>query len=297
MRGAESPGFFCLTESSVPAATIGALRGACAAREVQFLPMDAGEVRSWNVGPLPPGAILYTPAVSRRALALEERLWGPGVATVYAGSLGPLRQVHASTAVFLHAGLPIPRAIVANNARPDHLEAIVAALGGLPVVVRLEGYSGGRGILRADSIAALASLLDNLAARGVRPEVVEFVPDAESWRVAVVGGRAVGATRGVIAAGDFRSAESSDPSDYLAAVPEDMAALAVAATAATEALAAGVDLLRRPDGQLVVLEANTPFYFGHLQRHGIDVAGALVDTLLGATAGAASGSSRGGAAP
>ena len=114
----------------------------------------------------------------------------------------------------------------------------------------------------------------------MRPELVEWIPDAESWRVAVVGGRAVGATRGVVPAGDFRSRSSSDGDDYFDDVPDDLAGLAVAASAAVRGEAAGVDILRTADGELYVLEANTPFYFGHMQARGIDVAGALVERLL-----------------
>lgn len=279
---ARCEGLFCLTDDGVPAATTDALAAACAAREIPYLPLHAGTVRVWELRPLPPGSLLYTPSISQRAMAIERRLFGPGVATVYDATLGPLRHVTASTAAFLYAGVPTPKAFPCNSKDRASLAATAEALGGYPLVLRFPGFSVGEGIVRVDSPAALYSALAFALASGRRPELVEFVDHAESWRVAVVGGRAVGAMRGAIPAGDFRSRTSNDPDDFFDApsIPEDLAAVAVAATRAVDALAAGVDVLRTPDGRLLVLEANTPFYFGNLQAQGIDVAGAIVDALL-----------------
>ena len=52
-----------------------------------------------------------------------------------------------------------------------------------------------------------------------------------------------------------------------------------AATAATASGYAGVDLLVS-EGRAEVLDANTLFYFGHFQQHGIDIALLLVGALL-----------------
>ena len=133
------------------------------------------------------------------------------------------------------------------------------------------------GIVIADTIAGLRSVLD-LDPSSV-PELVRYVDGAVMWRVVVVGDKAVGVTRGVIPEGDFRSVASDEPGDYATTVPAALAKIAIAATRAVEVRAAGVDLLQKGD-EIVVLEVNTPFYFGHLQSRGIDVAGALVEMLV-----------------
>ncbi len=279
LRGSECPGFFCV-DDDVPWETIAALRMACEARGVQFRPLDAASVQNWALAPLPPGSLLYTPATTARASAIEERIWGTGVATVYRGDLGPLRQVTASSAAFIHAGLNVPTAVPSNTTARAHVDAAVEALGGFPIVLRFPGFSVGRGIVRVDSRAGLYSALDFAQAGGRRPEIVQWIGDAEAWRVAVVGGKAVGAARGATPDGDFRAITSPNAEDYFVEVDAELARVAVAAADAVEVDAAGVDILRTLDGTDYVLEANTPFYFGHMQTRGIDVAGALVDMLL-----------------
>lgn len=274
-----SVGLFCLTDRGVPAQTTRALEAAATACGVPFYPLHAGEVRAEQVAPLPPGSLLYRPATSTRAVLLEERLWQPGVATVFEGPLGPLAPVVAPTAALLLAGVPIPRTLVPNADTLDRLGAVVDALGGLPVVVRYPGLSGGRGIVRADSLPSLASLLEHAQSTGVTPELVAYVAEATPWRVVVVGDQAVAATRGVIPQDDFRSRESDAAIDYLEEVPEALAAPAIATAAALRVRAAGVDLLAPADGDPVVLEANTPFYFGHFEAQGIRIAAALLRCL------------------
>lgn len=284
----DTAGFFCVTDRTVPRETTDALRAACDARGIAYYPLVISELRAEQLAPLPRGAMLYAPATDERAMRAEARLWAPGVASVFAGALGPLAPVVEPTAAFRLAGVPVPDAVPLLGAGREALGRVVEALGGFPVVLRLPGYSGGRGILRAESPAGLFALADHLGARGVVPEVVRFVGGATMWRVVVVDGRAVGATRGVVPEGDFRSVESDEDADYTDTPDADLAAVAVQAAAAVQAHAAGVDVLRTEDGACLVLEANTPFYFGHLQRRGIDVAGALVEALLGQV-GAATG--------
>lgn len=285
--GSACPGVFCLTDTGVPQETVGALARACAARGVPWYELAASAVRAWELPTctggapvLPRGSVLYAPATTARALRLEELLWNPGVGTIYRGALGPLQQVHAGPAVLALAGVPAPRSVPFTSLDPSTLGPVVDALGGFPLVLRYPGYSGGRGIVRVDSRASLYSALEHAVASGSQPVLVEYVAEAESWRVAVVGGRAVGGVRGAIPPDDFRSVESEAPEDYTASIADALATCAIAATEANGVLAAGVDLLRTPDGRVVVLEANVPFYFAHLERHGIDVAGPLVDALV-----------------
>ena len=192
---------------------------------------------------------------------------------------GPHSLHCAPTPGLLRAGVSTPRAIPMLSTRRADLRDSAEALGGFPLVVRFSGGSGGAGIVRVDSLPALFSLCDYARSGGRVPELVEFRRNAESVRVVVIGSRAVAWTRGEIPDDDFRNAETEQPQDYGTDVPNDLGDLAVAACGAVSTRYAGVDLLVSSAGA-EVLEANTPFYFGHFQENGVDVAGELVEALM-----------------
>lgn len=53
------------------------------------------------------------------------------------------------------------------------------------------GHSRGVGVIRADSLASLFSIVDFALAENNRPLLTSYVPDAVHWRFVVVGDRAV----------------------------------------------------------------------------------------------------------
>ena len=160
------------------------------------------------------------------------------------------------------------------------LERQIAALGGLPVVLKLGG-EGGNGTLLLETWPGLLSTLDSCAARGLDAELVQFIPDAMHWRVVVAGGRAVAVYTNPVRPRDFRSSPSTDPGDYADRVEPALADLAVRATLALGVDFSGVDVLRDRAGVDWVLEVNCPCFFPQAQIvAGIDVAGAIVDALI-----------------
>jgi glutathione synthase/RimK-type ligase-like ATP-grasp enzyme len=111
--------------------------------------------------------------------------------------------------------------------------------------------------------------------------LVAYVADAVSWRVVVVGGRAVAACRNAVGADDFRSHSTEAAADHTANPPRAIARLAVRAVRALRLEFGGVDILAAPDGRLWLLESNFPCYFAHAwDIGGIDVAGAMVAHLM-----------------
>lgn len=270
-----------LVDDGVPEETVRLLRGAASARGLDCVVHDPRvEPAGAETETLPPGTLLYRPAVSVAAQRLEQALWAPGVATFHDDPAGPFAMLLNPPLLFARHGLPMPRSAPACADRAV-TRAQVAALGGLPVVVKLHGHSGGIGTMRADSLPALFSLLDWLLARGEAPTLLAHVPQAQHWRVTVVGRRAVAAYRNPIEADDFRSRASADAADYTAEVPTDLAALAVQAVAVQRLGFGGVDILRHESGRLYLLEANFPCYFAQAQLvAGIDIAGAMVAELL-----------------
>lgn len=266
-------------DDDVPSETMNQLRAAAETAEIGFDHVVA--TAGGDAAPLPPGSLLYRPATSAAAMALERRLFGPGVATFHTDRAGPLFGYVDASPLFARAGLPCPARHAVVTGDRDALRAAVARLGGLPVVVKLPGWSGGVGTLRADSLAGLFSLVDLLLAQGNLPWMMAYVPQSVSWRVVVVGGRAVAACRNAVAEDDFRSHSTEAAADHTTNPPPAIARLAVRAVRALRLELGGVDILAAPDGALWLLESNFPCYFAHAHDiGGIDVAGAMVAHLV-----------------
>jgi len=271
--------FICI-DDGVPETTVRLLREACLARGVDFVAVEAGGFDFAADMGLEPGAMLYRPAVSARAALVEQYLWHDRVATFHADPLGPFASTEAYPLLFAQAGLSVPMSLPIVSADPDALARAVAAVGGLPAIVKLFGHEGGTGVIRADSLEGLVSLADFLLAEGRQPWLVAYVKDAVHWRAVVVGERVVANYRNPLRPGDFRSFGGDDPADVFAAPPPGLAPLAIAAVKVLRLAFGGVDVLEHPGGRLYLLEANFPCYFAHAQEvAGIDVAGAMVEHL------------------
>lgn len=269
-------------DDDVPPESRSLLEAAAEARGIAFIAVDARTFAFDPAARLLPGDLMYRAGVSVAAARVEQFLHGRGVVTFHADAEGVFFHAGNYQLLFQRHGLPVPRTLPLATADRDWLRDAVERLGGLPLVIKVGGGEGGIGTLRVDSRAALHSLADHLLARGEAPMLCTYVPDAMHWRVVVVGDRAVAAYRNPIAADDFRSLGSIDPTDFTAAPAPALATLAVAAVRALRLEFAGVDILVHASGRQYLLEANFPCYFAHAERvAGIPVAAAMVDHLLG----------------
>ncbi|GMV44467.1 MAG: hypothetical protein AMXMBFR64_61830 [Myxococcales bacterium] len=270
----------CVIDEGTPDTTRASLRRGCASRGVRYVEVR-GSGLDPGVPPLEPGSLLYRPATTWASMRAERQLWQPGVATFYRSPAGPF-VIHTEQWLALaRAGLSTPASLRLGRTDDAFLRDAVEALGGLPVIVRVDSGEGGVGVLRADTFQALRSLSQLLVSQGHAARLAAWVPDAMHWRVVVVGERAVTAYRNPVRRDDFRSEPSDSPDDYGLAPPPDMEELAVRASHVAGSAFAGVDILEHPSGRLYVLEANSPCYFPQAEDHGkADVAGAMVDWLL-----------------
>ncbi len=272
--------FHCIDEG-VTELTTDLLRSACQRRGVEYVsvPVEAFDFRQRQ--PLGKGDLLYRPATSLAALRVEQLLVSDEVATFYAQPRGGWFDCVTPPLVLERAGVPIPRTVYVPTNDRALLSRYVEWLGGFPLVVKWLGRSHGVGVVRVDSLPALYSLMDHAVAGGANPFLCQYIADAVHYRVVVVGGRAVASYRNAQIADDFRSYGSDDLADYVAPLATQMAAIAERATAALGLEMAGVDVLRAPSGELFVLEANFPCYFGQAQHAvGVDIAGLMLDHLI-----------------
>jgi hypothetical protein len=268
-------------DDGVPTESLALLQEACEQRGVLLRRVAASRFRYAPEDRPPPFSMLFRPATSPAALHVEDFLirddlasFFPGVSAVHFACTSPLRAME-------RAGVNVPRTFPVGSADPGLLASFVERLGGFPVVIKAGGGEGGVGVMRADSMPALRSLLDYLVHGGGVPMLSAYVPGAMHHRVVVVGDRAVATYENPIRPDDFRSLPSGDPAHYSADVPPELAGPAIRAVQAQRVLFGGVDLLRHPSGRVYVLEVNFPCYFPQATAvGGVDVAGEMVRFLI-----------------
>lgn len=272
---------FVCVDDGVPSETPNLLRKACQARDIAFESVDPRTFEFKEDSRLGSGDLLYRPAISGAAQRVEQFLYGRGTATFYASP----DEVYfaANNPMLLHEriGLPLPRNIPCHTKNRAVLRSYVERLGGLPLIVKVMGGSGGVGVMTVTTLPSLFSLIDYLYNLGVTPYLMAFVEDAVHWRVIVVGDRAVAAYRNTPEEGDFRTYAGGAPEDYFAEVPAALGELSVQAVRVVRREHGGVDVLEHPSGRLYLLEANFPCYYPQAQLvAGIDIAGMMVDHLV-----------------
>lgn len=272
---------FCLvSEQSVPDETVRLLRDACGDRGIPFQLVMGKAFEFDPAQRLASGDLLYRAAVSLAATRAEQFLCAPGVATFYTRGELMYFAVSSQTLLVQSAGVATPATVYLASADSGMLRRQAERLGGFPVVVKVLGRSSGVGVMLAESMASLKSIVDFVLAQGHNPLLCQFIADALHWRVIVLGGRAIASYRNKRVPDDFRSTGSNRREDFDAVPPSQVVEAAVRATRGSGLEFAGVDVLEDPDGKAWFLEANFPTYYPQAQLYGgVDIAGQMVDYL------------------
>ena len=178
------------------------------------------------------------------------------------------------------AGIPLPRWAIAKSSRAadcaaDHLH--------FPLILKVAFGTHGKGVFFVENRETLAPIVDYLGIRDGNPVIMEeFIAAAEhrDIRIFVVGGMVIASMQRTARSRDIRAnAALGGTGTPIIPTPAECA-LAVRASAVFELDFAGVDVIRSPQGALV-LEVNAHPGFKELELcTGVDVAGAIVEEAL-----------------
>jgi tetrahydromethanopterin:alpha-L-glutamate ligase len=187
----------------------------------------------------------------------------------------------SATTFLLHkAGIPTPRTRTVETKAPadDYVAAAQR-----PLIYKPLFGSQGKGLLRVDSVSELpaAEAADNIYY--LQDYVAASGAVFEDWRVIVTRARVVAAmTR---RAGNWITNVHQGGSPSAHEPSEEMAQLARGALAAVGGDYGGVDLIRTPDGRLLVLEVNSnPSWRGLQSVSEVNIAEMIVEDFLAAVA-------------
>ena len=184
-----------------------------------------------------------------------------------------------TTALLHEAGLPVPETVVCERAA----DAVAAALGMGEAIFKPIFGSMGHGLVRVRGGEEARHVAQAFEQSG-RVFYVQRAVDhgGRDVRAFVVGGEVLGAIERQAPVGEWRTNVSLGGTARPIDLPLAWQRLAVRAAAAVGADYAGVDLLPATDGSTFVLEVNgIPGWRGLQDATGLDVAGAIVDRLVG----------------
>lgn len=273
--------FSYVTDKSVPKETGELLAEACQKRGIEFQSVDS---RTFDFDPsrrLQAGDILYRGAVSVPSSRVEHFLYRERVSTFYADADGMYFTVCVPPVVHERFGAPVPETVYVASDNRELLAQLVERVGGFPVVLKVLGRSSGVGVMLAESMPSLVSIVSYALAQNHYPLLCRFIANAIHWRLIVVGDRVVGHYRNQHRIGDFRTDGSRNPADFHAPVPACVEKAAVLSVQSLKLEFGGVDVLEDPEGRPYVLEANFPCYYPQAQLvAGVDIAGPMVDHLV-----------------
>lgn len=175
------------------------------------------------------------------------------------------------------AGLPVPSTIVCQDA--DSAMTAFAELGGDVVVKPLFGAEG-RGMLRVSDPELAWRTFRTLERQAGVLYLQKFIAHA-GWdlRAFVLGGRVLTAMRRY-AGKDWRTNVAQGGRAEAVSLTAEEERLALASATAVGTIAAGVDLLPRPEGGYYVLEVNAvPGWRALAPATGVDVAREIIQTV------------------
>jgi ribosomal protein S6--L-glutamate ligase len=177
------------------------------------------------------------------------------------------------------AGLPVPATVLVRNR--SAVRAAIAAVGGVPVILKPVEGSQGTGVILASTTRLAESMVDTLLLARKSVLVQHFVRESRGrdLRVLVVGSRVVAAMERRAAPDEFRSNVHRGARTQRAELSPELERIAVRAADVLGVGVAGVDLIESENGPLVLEVNSSPGLEGIERATGADVAGAVIAEL------------------
>ena len=206
---------------------------------------------------LPEGVVTRMGAtVPDAAIAVLRELERLGVCSVNSWrSLEESRDQIRTIQAFAERGIPTPQTMLLGS--KISVESAAELVPGPPWILKLPVGALGRGVMMADSLPALRSMVNAFHSLHARLILQEFVDEArmQDLRVLVIGGKATAAMRRTAGAGEFRANIARGGTVEALPLNKEISSLAERAADAVGLEIAGIDLIESSEG-LLVLEAN-----------------------------------------
>lgn len=194
-------------------------------------------------------------------------------------AIGRSRDKLRSMQILAKYGLGLPLTAYAND--PKQAEAIIKAVNGPPVVIKLLEGTQGIGVVLAETLKGGASIIEAFRGANVNIMVQEFIKEAggADIRCLVVGGKVVAAMKRQSTEGEFRSNLHRGGSAQLIKITPEERSTAVRAAKHMGLNVCGVDLLQSNHGSVIMEVNSSPGLEGIETATGKDVAGQIIQFI------------------
>lgn len=279
--------FFCIVKNGAKKHAVSRLlEQACNTRAIEFVLIEAETFDFSTVPQLTKEDLVYRVSIHDKAKRVEKLLLNQHAISFHTNVTGALTKYeNVVDATILHEklGLPIIPTIFDITTNKDLLARYVNKLDNFPIIVKVAGGCHGLGVIKADSMQSLSSIVDHFVANDDKCVLRKYIPHTKQGRIIVVGDKVVGSHENSVG-NDFRSnvGEKKDRVWEAKEYSEDIQDMAVQAVNSLGLEFGGVDILfDKESGTPYIAEVNTPCQFELTQElTGIDIAGIMVDYLV-----------------
>jgi ribosomal protein S6--L-glutamate ligase len=176
-------------------------------------------------------------------------------------------------------GVGLPRTGFVHSAKD--VDAVIEAVGGAPLVIKLIEGTQGIGVVLAETQKAAQSVIEAFRGLDAYILVQEFIAEAKGadLRAFVVGGEVVAAMRRQAKPGEFRANLHRGGVAEAVELTDAERECALSAARIMGLYVAGVDLLRSSRGPLVLEINSSPGLEGIEKASGVDIAGKIIEFL------------------
>ena len=214
-------------------------------------------------------------------LAVVRQLEHMGVPCVNsAGPIARARNKLGCLQILAQHGIRVPDTVISRY--PRHLDRLIALLGGTPLILKLLRGTQGTGVIFADSVPAVESMLETIWSLGEDIMLQRFIAESKGRdvRALVVDGKIRASMRRIGREGEFRSNIHRGGVGEKVKLKPEYAHLALAAAEACGLKVAGVDILESKDGPMVIEVNASPGFQGLEEATGGNVARMIVEYAL-----------------
>lgn len=180
----------------------------------------------------------------------------------------------------MRKGIPFPKTAFADS--KNDFENVIEAVGGTPIVIKINEGTEGNGVFLVDDIKQAENIMGTFKQFDEAIIAQEFIAESAGTdlRCFVVGNEIVATMKRESQDGDFRANVSLGGHSSAEKLSSEEAEVVLNAAKAIELNIAGVDLIRSEKGPLVIEINVSPDFCGEQGIEsvtGVDVAGAIID--------------------
>ncbi len=219
-------------------------------------------------------------AVTEYGLAVGHHFESMGVLVINdSDSIFNSRDKFRSLQIMQAKGIPTPKTVLARS--PDAVFQAIRLVGGTPVILKMNQGTQGAGVMFADSLETVESVLEALWGFGANIQIQKFIAESRGrdLRAFVIGDEVFAAMRRVAAGTSFKANIHQGGHGIPIELDSVQEKLALKTAEVLGLKIAGVDILEAKGGPVVIEANSTPGFEGLERATHKDVARAMVEFI------------------